>query len=851
MDCYIEYIKLIKYKKIKAGQKTDTIEIDFTTSNNNIILIVGHNGKCKSTILNALHPYSDNGASNIDNTSPVIIGEHGEKHIHYRINGIMYKITHFYAPSKKSHTVKSYITKDDVELNENGNVTSFNEIIQREFKLNKNLLKLLSLGSSMYNFVEMTSGDRKQYSSKILAYANVFISYYKKANDKLKVNKALLTQAINNMMKTGISNPSEYEMIVDTLNIRLEEYNQSFGRINKDKIETEFQLSNMHNYSDMILEYNNINKIYSKYINKIDRISVDEAKEEIQRLNNDLSKIDSNIENIKYRLMNNDKLLDNYINEKRRISMELNKNMDINKEMELNNSRNIILSELNKFNMDAIPSIIKENIYDIEKIITDIAKINFTLNNMYDNYKTSVIHKAITLIKNDTDLISYIKDNDDRSKNILIKRSITNITDYLNIKAPHTMGHECCEECQYKEIVNLNNTVVDNDIIIENDIFISNLTLVYNSINDIINSIDSNELIYKLFKFNKEELMISINNKSFIIDSDRLRQLHTVVMDVKSYNEKNELLNNINNAIQSINNSTYDYLIERLSELNDSIIPRLDKEISDDKNTLEEYNTNRKILSMNLLDKSETLDKIIDFDNITKQKTELENNINEYKQLQEFLNIKNKQYSECMNEIGNITNNIKRNSKNLEEYYRYKAEVDELTIKCRKLSLVVMANSPQEGIPLDIIKDYFNNIRKIANKFLELVYNGVDEKIKLSKFIINESDFKIPYTFNSIEAPDVTTASDGQKCFITIALSFALSYSKEELYNVMLFDELDSVLDEYYSDVFIDKLDTLLSKKGCKQSFMISHKNTIKRYGVDILNLNDINNSDIKYKIHA
>ena len=43
--------------------------------------------------------------------------------------------------------------------------------------------------------------------------------------------------------------------------------------------------------------------------------------------------------------------------------MELNKNMDINKEMELNTSRNIILSELNKFNMDAIPSIIKENIY--------------------------------------------------------------------------------------------------------------------------------------------------------------------------------------------------------------------------------------------------------------------------------------------------------------------------------------------------------------------------------------------------------------------------------------------------------------------------------------------------------
>ncbi|HOO68383.1 MAG TPA: hypothetical protein PLC53_03350, partial [Bacilli bacterium] len=662
-------------------------------------------------------------------------------------------------------------------------------------------------------FVEMTSGDRKQYSSKILAYANVFISYYKKANDKLKVNKALLTQAINNMMKTGISNPSEYEMIVDTLNIRLEEYNQTFGRINKDKIETEFQLSNMHNYSDMILEYNNINKIYSKYINKIDSISVDEAKEEIQRLNNDLSKIDSNIENIKYRLMNNDKLLDNYINEKRRISMELNKNMDINKEMELNNSKNLILSELNKFNMNAIPSIIKENIYDIEKIIADISKINFTLNNMYDNYKTSVIHKAITLIKNDTDLISYIKDNDDRSKNILIKRSITNITDYLNIKAPHTMGHECCEECQYKEIVNLNNTVVDNDIIIENDIFISNLTLVYNSINDIIITIDSNELIYKLFKFNKEELMISINNKSLIIDSDRLRQLHTVVMDVKSYNEKNELLNSINNAIQSINNSTYDYLIERLSDLNDNIIPRLDKEISDDKNTLEEYNTNRKILSMNLLDKTETLDKIIDFDNITKRKTELENNINEYKQLQEFLNIKNKQYSECMNEIDTITNNIKRNSKNLEEYYRYKTEVDELTIKCRKLSLVVMANSPQEGIPLDIIKDYFNNIRKIANKFLDLVYNGVDEKIKLSKFIINESDFKIPYTFNSIEAPDVTTASDGQKCFITIALSFALSYSKDELYNVMLFDELDSVLDEYYSDVFIDKLDTLYLKK--------------------------------------
>lgn len=43
---------------------------------------------------------------------------------------------------------------------------------------------------------------------------------YKKANDKLKVNKAMLTQAINNVMKTRISNPNKYKIIIDTLNSR-------------------------------------------------------------------------------------------------------------------------------------------------------------------------------------------------------------------------------------------------------------------------------------------------------------------------------------------------------------------------------------------------------------------------------------------------------------------------------------------------------------------------------------------------------------------------------------------------------------------------------------------------------
>jgi hypothetical protein len=46
------------------------------------------------------------------------------------------------------------------------------------------------------------------------------ITDYKKANDKLKVNKAMLTQAINNVMKTRISNPNKYKIIIDTLNSR-------------------------------------------------------------------------------------------------------------------------------------------------------------------------------------------------------------------------------------------------------------------------------------------------------------------------------------------------------------------------------------------------------------------------------------------------------------------------------------------------------------------------------------------------------------------------------------------------------------------------------------------------------
>ena len=131
------YFRLKGYINILQGMGLDELIIPFDKLESRIILIQGENGTGKSTILNTMIPVPDSSEffrTDVyvdDSGAEHIIEFPAEKELHYMDDtGSIYKILikSVVNDSKTTRTTKAFISKDDVEYNPNGNVSSLKDI---------------------------------------------------------------------------------------------------------------------------------------------------------------------------------------------------------------------------------------------------------------------------------------------------------------------------------------------------------------------------------------------------------------------------------------------------------------------------------------------------------------------------------------------------------------------------------------------------------------------------------------------------------------------------------------------------------------------------------------------------
>lgn len=191
------YVRLKGYIGIYNGLGLGEIQIDFSKAVNGITLISGINGCGKSTLLKALSVFPDN-------SSDYMNGYSAEKELHIMHQDILYTIliTSPFNNSGRSVT-KASIKKNGVELNPNGNITSYKEVVESEFELDSSFEVLTYLSSENRGLADKTPAERKKFMNSRIASVEVYNQIYKNLSKKSLIFRSHINNLHNKIQGIG------------------------------------------------------------------------------------------------------------------------------------------------------------------------------------------------------------------------------------------------------------------------------------------------------------------------------------------------------------------------------------------------------------------------------------------------------------------------------------------------------------------------------------------------------------------------------------------------------------------------------------------------------------------------
>ena len=504
------HCKFINYIGIYNGMGLTEISIDFTKCIHNIVLITGRNGSGKSTIMNHLNPFPDSSTSFISEKT-------AEKHLVLSHEGDTYTIQ-LISPAdiKGRKTTKAYIQKNGIELNENGNVSSYKDIIFSEFELDSNYLSLSNLSSTDRGMGDKTPAERKRFVSGIIDNLEIYNNMYKTLNKKSLVYKSHI-----NTIHTKIMNIGSKDILEEKLrNLQTKEADlnnkimnannqivaiQAKNSIDEDEANKIQKLNDTHNelkskLDSLMIELDKFfhrTKINKEYIT--DRLSSDEKL--VQTYNSKLSELRSSIKEKSDRLSN---VSNNIISLEAELSKSSTGNENISERY--NESNNTIKSLENDLSKLGIPD---NNDYII--IIANLITFCDKFCNIVD-----VLNDGLS--ESDLRFLVYEYDNNFIPNNMKILDSISNDITRVNLQMSELQG-------KIKLLAVLENR--PKNCKIDSCPFISDSVKLKKSINT--------DLIDELSKLQEELLMYS----------DRASQIQEVIDHANSLHDKKMKLDSI------------------------------------------------------------------------------------------------------------------------------------------------------------------------------------------------------------------------------------------------------------------------------------------------------------------
>lgn len=841
MKCTRIYLKNVLQMYI--GMKLSELDINID-NDKQFNLIAGSNGSGKTTLENALNPCHQ---------ELIRPNKKGLKILEFKVKKETYIIKHFYEPTSKGHTCKMFITKIDkngvkTELNPNGTITTFNELISLHLGINNETMKLLHLGNDISNLVKMTPSERKKFISVFTKNADIFLSIYKKINSDFNI--------INKTLKNY---STKLDMLgkVDKVNIELQEIENKLSIINNQETKLNYSIINnnkimkdLFNYEKMerlkIVEkqYKDNKSIMENLLTQFGNI-ISESVENLLKRKQLLSKeLESNIKNksVSEDIIKscNTKLID--INNQIElmetkldiIHNDIEYDTDIDSELEeidekINKYSNIYAKK-DSFDISIDNLLQIKKYYDtqsenIENIISDIeldSLSEFDMKKDYNSMYVSIISdisnidSKIEIRENEIDNINNLLNgfNCENKKCPLLKKFFSNGTNIRILQEDLDELRKTKEKLEKKqhELYNLNKLSA-----------IANNIRIYSSsiLNKIIKFIDIDS---KCKSINVGSSKLYDNNKF-----NKLLDILNIIDEVDTLLKRKEYLSNLKNKIE-----TYEYYNKILIDFK-----RNKKDILKDKekaeNTLDKVNDNISNLNNGinnlsyLIENKELFDSkddiIKEYESLIRDKTEYDNILIQQEQLKNELN----KTMVAKNHITKDRDKAIYKKKQIKELKKKKKTCEEVY---KDLEMIRKATSTNKGIPLIYVTNFLNNTRLIANKMLSK-YNT---NIKFGKFSINEKEFNMPLIKNGMENSDVRNGSGGERAIAALAISLAIvEQINNKKFNILILDEMDATLDSDSKRHFLDILEKTLKKLKIKQVFLISHSGIFEEYPLNLI----------------
>lgn len=873
-------LSLINFLPIISGTGKDQIHLNFRNSSDLINVFIGKIGSGKTYILSHLQPFSTVGTLDVRNQDdPIVNGKDGKKIIVYQKDSHEYVITHDYLWSGKTHSKKSYIKKDGIELNENGNSSSFKEIIQLEFGIDQSFLRLIRLGPNVINFINMKATERKSFIASLLKDTELYLILYKNWTSELRSLNTQASILLNKLNSFSYQSQSDVEEQITEMQDKLYSLNSELSELMKEKYELQAENKSYMNgktFQELKLDE-------TRLINNIE-----ESQVEVQRLNATLESFKSypNMNDVSKEIGKLDQKMTSITEKLTSCTMEYEDivtqlNIVVDRKTTMGNDEHmktlhetydelVMQNELYKKELHGFECIYSSAY--LSNLLGDLNTINMLISDICQ-YDVDIIK---TLVQSDASIIQYAQKKVDilTYRKLKVQREMSNLkfSETYQATTPLYFPPFCpTSSCPYykthpetlkrttkgkdavqEQIIMYQNEIKDLDIEIYR---YSDYPLIYSKIQNLKKMWDLTvPILKKINALNCGSLLTVLTLANFrvwynydkIVDTIDLIEKRTKHIELISQMklikaEIDELdIHDITSVEKEISNLT---LKKQKKEVE---IEESEKTYNILESELKSYNkmyvelSEKSIYESTLnVTKESTTKMMNELESLRKAFSIIEANVSKIQLLDtRYIGLKSK--------IDEITSKLDEHKTTLHDMKYTNDELSKVIEEQKYMTYMVDAVSSKKGIPLVMIQMFLDSCREMVN---DLIFNICEDDIEILPFQINESEFNIPYMVNGQKIDDIAKASQGQSSIVSTAMSFALGIQTGiSSYNIPLLDEMDAPLHKTDKQKFIAILLKHLSKIGSEQCFVITHDdNTFDGYPVQVIMTTDENINTDKY----